>query len=458
MVAVLVLLQAAILIAVHFAGERTLRRNLGDELRVGSRVLDQILSSRGRQLHDTVRVLAADYAFREAIASGDRPTITDVLGNHGSRIDADVAFLVSLDGTVAAATPNSRFAGHPFPIRALMDGAEKGGEASALVSLDLRPYQLVIVPVLAPQPIAWVCMGFTIDEAVLTNVRQLAALEVSLWSATAGEKPLLISTLPEEQRGELLTRTRELPTSAGDSDESIQLGSEVYQTLLHPLRTADGSTINTLLQRSIEEARQPIRRLELQIFALSSAALVLALVAAVFFARGVSRPLRELAEGAERIERGDYSAAVEVRQDDEIGHLATAFDKMRTGIAEREDQIRFQATHDSLTGLPNRTLFLDRLAQAIVKAKRNDESVGMIMMDLDRFKEINDTLGHHFGDELLNEISRRLSLTLRESDTVARLGGDEFAVTFQARDASRATDVARRVGSALEAPFILGGV
>jgi diguanylate cyclase (GGDEF)-like protein len=82
----------------------------------------------------------------------------------------------------------------------------------------------------------------------------------------------------------------------------------------------------------------------------------------------------------------------------------------------------------------------------------------MIMMDLDRFKEINDTLGHQFGDNLLNEIGRRLTLILRESDTVARLGGDEFGVIFEADDAHRAEDVAARITSALDTPFVLGNV
>jgi diguanylate cyclase (GGDEF)-like protein len=131
---------------------------------------------------------------------------------------------------------------------------------------------------------------------------------------------------------------------------------------------------------------------------------------------------------------------------------------MRTGIGEREEQIRFQSTHDALTGLPNRTLFLDRLSQAIAGAKRQGRQVGMVMMDVDRFKEINDTLGHRFGDDLLVEAGRRLRQSTRESDTVARLGGDEFAVMFDADDALRAAEVARRVAGALETPFVLAGV
>ena len=312
----------------------------------------------------------------------------------------------------------------------------------------------MVTPVLAPQPIAWVCIGFTIDEAVLEDVRRVTALELSLWAPSPAAGPLLISTLPQEKQRALLERLRDKAASP----ETLQLGSDTYQTLLQPLETADGSVINVLLQRSLEEAEVPLRRLELQIFALSTVALLLAIVAAIFFARGVTSPLRRLAEAAQRIGSGDYSTPVEILQEDEMGQLATAFNRMGTEIGGREEQIRFQGSHDSLTGLPNRTLFLDHLGLAIASAKRRGTFVGMVMMDLDRFKEINDTLGHSLGDDLLVEIGRRLRQTTRESDTVARLGGDEFAVMFESAAAPSAVEVAQRIGRALETPFTLGGV
>ncbi len=454
MVVALVLLQAATLIAVHVAGQRTMRKSLAEELRVGSRVLDRILSGRGSQLSDTVRVLASDFAFREAIASGDRPTITSVLKNHGSRIAANTAVLVSLDGVVVADTFGGRLVDKAFPIPKLVHDAETRGESSAIVTFDGRPFQLVIVPVLAPRPIAWVCMGFEIDAAVLNEVRRLTALEVSL--VHAGDRSL-ISTLSPSLTTELSNVARRIPIR-GDKDQSIVLGGETYQGLWHPLQTADGSRIHTLLQRSVAAAARPYRQLELQIFVLSTIALVGALIAAIFFARGVSRPLLQFAEGAQKIARGNYAEPVAVAQHDEIGRLATAFEDMRTGIAEREERIRFQATHDALTGLPNRVLFLDELAQAIGTVQRHGDVVAMIMMDLDRFKEINDTLGHHFGDDLLKEIGRRLKATVRESDTVARLGGDEFAVAFFANERFTSAEMAVRLSHALEAPFVLAGV
>ena len=435
-VAVLVLLQAATLIAVHVAGRRTMETVIDDELKVGTRILDEILRGKGQQLSGTVRIVAADYAFREAVALGDAGTVASVLVNHASRISADAAFVVSLDGTVVADTLSGRFAGRPFPIPGLLSEAQKAGESSGIVSLAGRPYQLVVAPVVAPQQIAWVSMGFEIDGAVLNDVRRLIpALDVSLSDSSAGNKPFVISTLPQDR-----------------------IGSSEYRSLPHPLTTADNSKIDILVQRSVAAAEKSYRNLELQIAALSTLALVVALIAASLFARGVSRPLERLAEGAQRIERGDYAEKIDIRQRDEIGRLATAFDRMRTGIAEREEQIRFQATHDALTGLPNRVLFLERLAQAVTRARRSGAMVAILMMDLDRFKEINDTLGHHFGDDLLKEIGHRLLDLLPDSDTVARLGGDEFAVTFYVKEASQAAEVATRIRTALETPFVLGSV
>src|SRR5687768_8390305 len=260
-VCALVLFEAATLIAVQVAGQRNLRQTVADELQVGARVLDRILEARGRQLTDAARVLAADFAFREAIASGDRPTITSALTNLAARVEGQAVFLISLDGSVDADTLGGRFVGHPFPVPSLVTRAGSAAEASAIVTLDDRPFQYVVVPVLAPQPIAWVCIGFTIDRAELEDVRRLTAIELSLWASTPGPPARIFSTLPQGQQRDLLEQIRN-PTATPDT---VQLGADTYQALLHPIDTGDGSSIQVLLQRSLEEARRPLRRLELQI-------------------------------------------------------------------------------------------------------------------------------------------------------------------------------------------------
>ena len=118
-----------------------------------------------------------------------------------------------------------------------------------------------------------------------------------------------------------------------------------------------------------------------------------------------------------------------------------------------------QAHHDALTGLPNRALFRKHAASALARARREGRSIGVLVMDLDRFKDINDTLGHVHGDLLLKEVGPRLEAAVRDGDTVARFGGDEFAVLLpRLSSVGEAEDVARRVLEALEAPFDINGV
>ena len=120
--------------------------------------------------------------------------------------------------------------------------------------------------------------------------------------------------------------------------------------------------------------------------------------------------------------------------------------------------LRHQATHDSLTGLPNRTLLFDSLERAIETARAADSIVALMVMDLDRFKEVNDTFGHHFGDALLKQVAFRVQNQLHDADVVARLGGDEFAIVLpKAADTSEVTATARRVLNTLEQPFVIEG-
>ncbi len=123
-----------------------------------------------------------------------------------------------------------------------------------------------------------------------------------------------------------------------------------------------------------------------------------------------------------------------------------------------EDRIRRQATYDQLTNLPNRSLFLDRLGQAVHLAERSRQMVGLMFIDLDGFKLVNDTLGHHVGDMLLQETGRRLLLCVRAGDTVARLGGDEFTVLMpNLGNYQNAPRVAQRILDSLRKPFDLSG-
>jgi diguanylate cyclase len=139
-----------------------------------------------------------------------------------------------------------------------------------------------------------------------------------------------------------------------------------------------------------------------------------------------------------------------------IGVLVWRFQRARSQAAGR---FAHQALHDPLTGLPNRILLRDRTGQAIRQSDRELVPAALLLLDLDRFKEVNDTLGHHYGDQLLVQVGQRLQGALRAVDTVARLGGDEFAVLLPRIEAAEgAVTVAEKLQAALEEPFVLEGL
>jgi diguanylate cyclase (GGDEF)-like protein len=134
-------------------------------------------------------------------------------------------------------------------------------------------------------------------------------------------------------------------------------------------------------------------------------------------------------------------------------HAATALEN-----AELLDRMRHEALHDPITGLPNRILIEDRGRQAFAQANRAEDRVGLLFIDLDRFKNINDTLGHHAGDEVIRAVADRLDAMMREGDTLARLGGDEFVVLLpRVRDAEDCVRVASRLIESLKEPFAVAG-
>jgi diguanylate cyclase (GGDEF)-like protein/PAS domain S-box-containing protein len=152
----------------------------------------------------------------------------------------------------------------------------------------------------------------------------------------------------------------------------------------------------------------------------------------------------------ERDAEGRPKAAVSMLEDITARKLA---EEALRREAERNEH---QALHDALTGLPNRTLFRDRIQQAILAAKRQGGQLAVLMMDLDRFKEVNDSLGHECGDALLNELGSRLVATLRTTDTAARLGGDEFGVLVPTlADQADVVEVIRRIRDSFDEPIVL---
>jgi len=242
-----------------------------------------------------------------------------------------------------------------------------------------------------------------------------------------------------------------------------------------------------LLASDMQTLRERLRQYVLIVAAVILGAAVLAFLVSSWLQPMISEPIVRLAGAARTVtEQRDYSIRAPVGSEDEVGALTGAFNEMLTQIQQRDrelnerhrvveqvnrelerevadrkraqEQIKALADTDALTGLPNRRVFNDRLYQAISLARRRGAHPCVLFLDLDRFKLINDSLGHSVGDELLRQVAARLTAAVRQSDTVARLGGDEFTVLLPvARQAVDGARTAEKILDSMHAPFDLGG-
>jgi len=450
-VALLALVQVAAFWFVNAANSSNARAKVEEELNVGQRVFARLLEQNAEKLKLSARVLAADFAFREAIATHDSDTISSVLINHGARIGADAMVFVDLDGNVVADTLRPQAQAHPFEFPSLI-GPNGSGANAAMEVLDDRAFQLVAVPVLAPVPIGWVVMGFAVDDALARDLRQLTELEVSFALEGSGNWHVFASTLAAPEQQALLAAIPQ--KSIAVSRRVLNIGGVDHQALVIPLDDVGRTRIVAVLHRSLASALAAFERLRNTLIVLAMLSLVLSIVGSVMVARNITRPLEMLAGAAARIEQGDYVEPVNIERADEIGVLASSLNHMRGGIADRESRILKLAYEDPLTDLANRSRFSNELTRAIEDAASSQYRLSILMMDLDRFKYVNDTLGHGVGDHVLREVSLRLERTVTTAECIARLGGDEFAILLRCGSDANCSETARGIIAALEAPIV----
>lgn len=457
-VGVLALMLLVVVGTVYFAVkaeiDNAVRIQAGEQLEVGTRVFQRLVDIRGRQLRDAVQLVASDFGFRDAVASGDSATIRSVLINHGARINASDMFLLSMDGKVLASTVEQIPESTPFPFDKALRQIRRANKTVLIVPLQGKPHLLVESTIMAPLPIGRVVMGFAIDSDFAQELRSLSGLEVSFLAMDDKQQAgQMVSTQPNALFSGL--HDVMLDSSQGRKMHLTEHGNQRFlsQSLMlsNSGDVGDGQVI-ALLQSPVDQAMLAFATLDQKIIWIALVALVASLVGAFLLARSVSLPVRALAKAAERIGDGDYQTPVVLKRSDEWGRLASVFNLMQSGIAEREQQLAHNALHDSLTGLPNRALAMERLSSAIAA----ERPVALLYLDIANARAINDSIGSEGVDHMLQEVGARVQAALRPGDTVARLTGNEFLLLVENTGSDGAVAMADKLQQLLLKPHRVG--
>lgn len=443
--AFLLVVIAALYFSVRLVTESAVSRQAAERLESGLRVFERLIDIRGRQLRDGVQVLAADFGFKEAVATGDTPTLQSAMANQAARINASEAMLIGLDGRVLASSLSNAVSGDSFRYATELRDARGQEHRLLVVVLDHQAHLLVEAEVRAPLPIARVVMGFAMDEALARELKQLTGLDVSFLTKEEGGATLA-TTLEPRTHAELIDGWSRHVHANGI--EALTLGGERYLNEDVELSQGAGYSVIALVHSSLDEALAAFHQLDSRILAIALAGLIASLIGALLLARSLSEPVNALARAADRVGRGDYHTPIELDREDELGSLAKALNQMQRGIAEREHLIAHNMLHDDVTGLPNRSLAAELLASA-VEARR---ITAVLHIGIGNLDAVQDSGGSEGVDQALRELTQRLQAGLQPGDHLARMLSDEFLLIVSDTSADNAFSAAVAVQQALALP------
>ena len=398
----LALVQLASFAVVRGSIDLYARAQIGRELEVAERVFQRRLEQNAERLRQGSTVLAGDYGFRSAVSSKDTQTIESALENQGARIGATVTALFDIGLNLQAMGENHNMMVLDPVMRKVVERLSSNPQGSQIAVIDQTPYQFVLVPMRAPLVIGWVLMGFPIGQELLDDVRNLLPIHLALL-VRQQETPAGVSasTLPSAAGPQLLAAPRDEP--------GLYLGGDTLLGRRVAIESAQGE-VQALLLRSVSEFTAPFNALQVLLGVVTLLGLAAFGVASALAARRVTTPLRSLVAATQRLSEGAYDEPVEfTARQDEIGRLAKSFDQMRISIAAQQEEIRKLAYWDRLTGLPNRVRFRSLAQQSITHSAQLASALTIIVLNLDRFKPVNDTLGYALGDQLLRAVADRMA-------------------------------------------------
>lgn len=435
-------------------------------LELGADVFDFTREQHKNTLLTITSTMTRDWGFRNAFGTGDPFTIIDAADNVLMRSlgAADMMLISSMEGEVVIDTRTQGFERLEGEWLALMDSAANSDEGigDAVITVEGVPYQITVIPLFLPTPVAWIFGGFPLDNQFAATVKQSIVSDVSIvqfrWeegaaSDAAAAVSVIASTLTEADQSLLVAQMQETSRNTGVLDAGggtqaatrrIQLSEGEYGTLMRPLYGEPGAALQivAVIQKSYNENMENVQAFQRVLLQFYLAVLAISLLAVILLARSVTRPVLDLANRVRRIEDGDFGQSVQVSGRDEISELATSVNNMARGLAEKEkvrDLLGKVVSHEIAEELLSKTIELGG----------EEKIVTVLFADIKGFTTLCENTPPEAVLTLLNRYLSEITAVIeRHRGVVDKYTGDSVMALFGA-PLSRGNDAQNAVRTAL---------
>lgn len=415
-------------------------------------VVQDKIQNRSNALSETLNTISKDFSFKQLVATSkdDTASLLAALVNFQTRAGADIAWVQDKSGKTVTSNPAK-------PEQDLnVDARRFVSEEINWLRLDDTFYLVRSTPIKfveSSRKINGWALGINAKSLINARLASLTDLEISLMFF--GSENIMVATTHEENVANKLLK-QNLSVEAGLHSMQGELSNWIYAA--SEMGMWQNKPMELVLGTVEDKAYLSYNSLLGQLILILAIAAFMALVAAALLSNGITRPVTKLVEVTDQIRQGDYVEKFPRASTYEVNSLSSAISSMQEGIKEREAEIQHLAYFDNLTSLPNRNQFKNHLSELIAQrdgAEQEEQEIAIIMMDLDRFKEINDTVGHESGDQLLIEIAKRLKSSAHEGMFIAHTGGDEFAVVIENTQGQRPEAIADNFVSLFDRPYTI---
>ena len=424
---------------------------INNRLTTAKTIFTELFDRRLAYLSAFAETAAKDYGLKE-VFNEDTRSLLFALNNHRKRIDADLAMTVSSDGIINGQLQRY-FVNDSDKVR---QGTERNsafrfpdwletGQAAHLYMIDDALYQLSISPVtVGTKTLGWVAFGFQIDHRLADEFISITGLDTDF-------------ILKDDGTWRLIS----LSQHSANHTDTLNLAVQVIENKTPDKYISTYSLITGFDQQELGVAMHGLRanfvallqEQWLKLLMLAVLTLLVSLASAYVISASISKPIKRLVTQAKAIASGDYQQTVTLNDKNEIGQLADEFNHMQSAVLQREEEIMHLADHDPLTDLPNRNM----LNKVLKKLTEQQQHFLILHLNLSRLKDVNDTLGHDVGDEVIKELAKRLQNLCQVTNfkLLVHLGADEFILLTEHLDVD---ETIAQLHSELESAFDYQGI